>query len=170
MPSKLPVAFIVVATVCTLLVWVISIHFLFPVDLPAVPEDDYLPKVIAASIGGSVGLWVLVFVACLVFRDTIRRRGMWGYNFKRIVCPHCGTRLRRELRFFTWNQWMWGGWTCHECGIELSQYGRPWKQQTPLAKWVVLAAENANERERRLQHQEERIRNLKDQTQRGDAS
>jgi hypothetical protein len=161
MSSKSPVPVFFVTIVCSFLAWVLCVHFFSQEDLGTI-------IVVPIIISFVVGIWM--FLVGLVLRDTIRRRGIFGINFKPVVCPECGTGLRRGITRRSWKEWAYDGWTCHECGLELSQYGRPWKQQPPLAKWAVLAAENANERKRRSQRQEERIRNVKDQTQRGDAS
>lgn len=167
MSSKSPVPVIVVAIVFSLLVWVLFVH----VSSQHVFSQADLPVIMVCPMILSAEVWVIVFFAGLILRDTIRRRGPYGINFKRIVCPQCGARLRRGITSPDWKERWYGGWMCHECGIELSQYGRPWKEQNPLAKWNVLrAAEDANDRKRRSQRQEERIRNAKDQTQRGDAS
>jgi len=165
MSSKSPVPVIFVTITCIFLTWVLCVHLF---DLFS--QEDPL-AIIVCPISLSVCVGIVVFPACLVLRDTIRRRGIWGINFKRIVCPQCGTRLRRGITFPNFKEYAYGGWTCHECGIELSQYGRPWKEQNTLAKWAVLrAAEDTYERKRRPQRRDERIQNVNDQTQRGDAS
>lgn len=161
MSAKSPVFVIVATLFCSLLACLICVHLFSQEDLVAI---------IVCPISLSVSVGIFVFFAALALRDTIRRRGMYGINFRRIVCPQCGTRLRRGITNPDWKELCYGGWTCHECGIELSQWGRPWKVQNPLAKWAILAAKDANERKPRLQRRDERIHNTNDQTQRGDAS
>jgi hypothetical protein len=162
MSSKSPIPVIFVAFVCSLLAWVIFVHIF---------SQALLPVIMVCPIILSAAGWVYGFFAGLTLCDTIRRRGMFGINFKRVVCPRCGIRLRRGITFPSHKELLWGGWTCHECGLELSHWGRPWKEQNTLAKWAVLrAAEDANERKRRPQRQEERIRNGNDQTKRRAAS
>jgi hypothetical protein len=150
------------AIVCSLLAWVIFVHFF--------SQEDFI-GIIVCPIALSLPVGISAFFGGLILRDTIRRSGMWGINFKRIVCPQCRTRLRRGITFPSWKESCYGGWTCHECGLELSQWGRPWKEQNTPAKWAVLrAAEDVNEQKRRLRPQDERILNMNDQTQRGEAS
>lgn len=126
---------------------------------------------IVAGIFGVLIWGVLIVFGSLMLRDTIRQRGKWGINFKRAVCTQCGTPMPMVRKPANWRQALWGGGTCPECGFELDKWGRPIAEQTTLAKWAVLrAAEDAQEREHRPQLGHERIRNVKDQTQRGEAS
>ncbi len=159
MSAKSPV---VVATFCTVLLWVPPVVLL--------SGDRPLPIMILFTML-AVPVWIAVFFGSLTVRDTIRQRGMFGVNKGPVVCPQCGTLSRRGMMFPDWKEICYGGWTCHECGIELSQYGRPWKQQNTLAKWAVLqAAEEGEENRHRSESADERIREANDQTQRGDVS
>ena len=123
-----------------------------------------------AGIVCSVLLFGLLAVgAVLVIRDTIRQRGNWGINFKQAVCTQCGTPMPMVRKPANWRQAMWGGGTCPECGFELDKWGRPVEGQNAPAKWKVLrAAEEAEEREYRPKRRDERIRDVNDQTQRGE--
>lgn len=114
--------------------------------------------------------WSFVFFFGLIMRDTIRRGGRWAINLKLSVCPQCGTSLR-TMRFLIWLQRTFGCWTCHECGFELTKWGRPVKKQNSLARWAVLRtlgyiAKHGN----RPQRRDERIQKGNDQKQRGDVS
>jgi hypothetical protein len=149
-----------VAIACGVLVWAFFVVFM---------AGEPLVAGIVVSIALGAVVWWCVFTAGLVVRDSIDRRGMWGINFKRRVCSQCGTPMRR-LTHPTWREVAYGGWTCHECGLELNQFGRPWKTQVTLAKWAVFrAAGDTDEREHWPRLGEERIQNVNDQTQRGDA-
>jgi len=164
MSAKPPIPLMVVALVCGVVAW-------SPLAVLILASEKPWLEPMLLSLLLVVAVWVVVFLAGLVLRDTIRQRGAFGINFfKRIVCPQCGTPLRRGITILDWKELYYGGWTCHECGIELSQWGRPWKVQNPLAKWAVLAAEDANQHSLRPQRRDERIRNVNDQTQRGDVS
>ena len=111
---------------------------------------------------------VLAVFSVLVIRDTVRKRGKYGINFKRAVCTHCGTPLPGIRIPTSWHQAAWGGWTCAQCGFELDKWGRPAEVQKKLSKWAVLrAAEEVSELQHQ-QHQDERIQKLNDQMQRGD--
>jgi hypothetical protein len=163
MSAKPPVSVFPMASVCGLVAWVIFVHLL---------SEEELLVILVLPIVWSLPVWTIVFFAGLTLRDTIRQRGIFGINFfKRIACPVCSTRLRRGITIPDWKEVYYGGWTCYECGIELNQFGHPWKEQNTVAKWAVLrAAEDTNERKRRRRHQEERIRDVKDQMQRGEIS
>ena len=66
----------------------------------------------------------------LVVRDTTRKQGNWGINLQSVSgaplqCPSCATpiptvRVPKNLR-----QFLWGGWTCSGCGVELDKWGKP---------------------------------------------
>jgi hypothetical protein len=86
-------------------------------------DDD--PKVLVALLVPA-GLLFLALTAgaVLVVRDTIRRRGNWGLNFKNPTCPLCGqppsaVRVPKNMR-----QALWGGTTCGNCGLEYDKWGR----------------------------------------------
>jgi hypothetical protein len=105
-----------------------------------------------------------------VIRDTIRQRGNWGINLKQAVCTQCATPMPMVRKPANWRQALWGGGTCPECGFELDKWGRPVEGQTAPAKWKVLRSVEEDERiERRPQRRDERIREVNEQTQRGDA-
>ncbi|HMP61379.1 MAG TPA: hypothetical protein PKD86_18720 [Gemmatales bacterium] len=88
------------------------------------------------------GLLLVVFLvmgallavgAVLVVRDTLRGRGRWGINFKRLHCPRCGepapfVRVPRHAR-----QAEWGGHTCSACGTEFDKWGQPVADESAAA-------------------------------------
>lgn len=115
-----------------------------------------------------VGL--LTVGAVLVIRDTIRQRGKWGLSLKIPDCEQCGTRMPAVRVPTSWRQAMWGGWTCPECGLELDKWGRPVEGHSAPAKWKALRAAEDDEERRRPRRRDERIRDVDDQTQRGDAT
>jgi hypothetical protein len=66
----------------------------------------------------------LAIGSALIVRDTLRGRGRWGIPLQPAHCPECGRpavglRWPRNIR-----QWLWGGWTCKECGLECDKWGR----------------------------------------------
>jgi hypothetical protein len=66
-------------------------------------------------------------VFSLVVRDTIRREGKWGVNFKSLAgadCPGCGAELPAVRVPKNFRQTLWAGWTCDECGCEIDKWGR----------------------------------------------
>lgn len=85
------------------------------------------PEEWAAAIGAFAVLGGLLFLGILVVRDTVRRTGKWGINFRGLAgaeCPRCdapvpAVRVPKNRR-----QTLWGGWTCDECGCEIDKWGR----------------------------------------------
>lgn len=125
--------------------------------------------VVALIIFGVLFSTAIAFGTVLVIRDTIRQRGKWGINLKPSVCIECDTPMPTFRKPASWRQAMWGGWTCAECGFELDKWGRPTEGQNNLAKWAVLrSASKTEEGEYPAHNRDERIRQVNDQTQRGD--
>jgi hypothetical protein len=101
------------------------------------PTLDFVLMIVLTSVG------ILIFAALavggyLVARDTIHRRGRWGINSRPGACVKCGepapvVRLPKSVR-----EWLWGGWTCSTCGLELDKWGQPEEQLSPQARWAVL--------------------------------
>jgi hypothetical protein len=66
---------------------------------------------------------LLLSLLALAIRDTRRRSGKWGLNFRRIVCPRCQFQ-QLVIRIPTsWRQYLWGGCTCKKCGCEMDKWG-----------------------------------------------
>lgn len=65
----------------------------------------------------------------LMIRDSIRRRGKWGINFRMADtrCPQCGEPMPVVRVPKNVEQALWGGWTC-ECGCEVNKWGREVEQ------------------------------------------
>lgn len=47
----------------------------------------------------------------------------WGVNVKEVKCPSCGTVQPRVRKPKNMRQFLSGGNTCAECGIEMDKYG-----------------------------------------------
>ncbi len=85
-------------------------------------NDDTTAMLILLPIAGLFVLVLLVGLG-LVIRGTVRRKGNWGINLKLGNCPCCGEptapiRVPKNLR-----QALWGGSTCHNCGLEYDKWG-----------------------------------------------
>ena len=39
-------------------------------------------------------------------------------------CPECGTPMPKFRMPQSARQWLWGGWTCSECGCEVDRKGQ----------------------------------------------
>jgi hypothetical protein len=61
--------------------------------------------------------------AILVIRDTVRRKGRWGVNLRRVHCPACHTIAPVIRPAANPRQALWGGWTCQNCGVEFDKWG-----------------------------------------------
>lgn len=48
----------------------------------------------------------------------------WAINLKRTSCPKCETELPTIRKPANLRQTIWGGWTCQNCGTEVSKTGR----------------------------------------------
>jgi hypothetical protein len=68
---------------------------------------------------------VLLVGLVLVVRDTARRSGRWGINFRPLVCPRCGGAPALPVRVpRSADQALWGGRTCKACGCAIDKWGR----------------------------------------------
>ena len=72
----------------------------------------------------AIVLAVLLIGVGLIIRDTVRRSGRWGINFRRNHCPRCERPLPRIRKPANSRQAMWGGGTCAACGCETDKWGR----------------------------------------------
>jgi len=43
---------------------------------------------------------------------------------RKLRCSSCGTPPPQFRRPKRWHQFLWGGWTCPECGSEMERHGR----------------------------------------------
>ncbi|HJZ56982.1 MAG TPA: hypothetical protein VKE74_18580 [Gemmataceae bacterium] len=89
--------------------------------MPTLPEEW---AVLIVVLGLFAGLLVL---GALVLRDTIRKDGRWGINFKSLAgaeCPNCDAPLPAVRKPKNFQQVLWGGWTCPECGCQIDKWGR----------------------------------------------
>lgn len=121
-----------------------------------------------AAITFPVLLGGILLILGLMLRDTIRQRGNWGINVKRVVCTQCGTPMPMVRKPANWRQTLWGGGTCPECGFELDKWGRPIEGQNTPAKWNILRAiEEEEPIERRPKRRDERIREANNRMQQG---
>jgi hypothetical protein len=66
---------------------------------------------------------VLTVGMALVIYGTLARN-RWGINPDAVSCPHCNTPLPQARRPRSFQQAMWGGWTCPACGAEADKWGR----------------------------------------------
>ena len=51
------------------------------------------------------------------------RKGNFGMNFEDVFCPDCGAKMPKSRIPKSWDQALWGGWTCSLCGCLMNKYG-----------------------------------------------
>jgi DNA-directed RNA polymerase subunit RPC12/RpoP len=75
-------------------------------------------------------LWVPLILAvslavgfALVLIDTVRRSGRFGINLDLPNCPRCGHQVRAVRIPKSIPQFLWGGYTCTQCGTEIDKWG-----------------------------------------------
>jgi hypothetical protein len=66
-----------------------------------------------------VPLGLLLAVFTLVVISTIRRKGRFGINLQKVLCPKCGSAAPAIRQSANLSQTLWGGWSCPQCGIEI---------------------------------------------------
>jgi len=86
-----------------------------------VMDGDWV--VIVGAVVAIAMVLVLAAGGVLVVRDSIRRRGRWGLNFRHVQCPRCGTPAPAIRKPRNRRQMLWGGCTCEECGLEYDKWG-----------------------------------------------
>ncbi len=128
-----------------------------------------MPDTTAAILVISLGLVVFGLLAAgafLVARDTIRQRGRWGICLSQPKCLKCGEPAPKVRVPANWNQSLWGGWTCAECGFELDKFGHPVEDQPFPAKWSAKLEEDDRPRARK-DEPDARLRKPSDDARRG---
>jgi hypothetical protein len=67
----------------------------------------------------------LITGVVLMVRDTKRQRGVFGINTSAPVCARCDSPAPMVRAPANFRQFLWGGWTCQRCSLELDKWGRP---------------------------------------------
>jgi hypothetical protein len=75
-----------------------------------------------AIIALIVGVSVAALPCWLVIRFWTQS-GKMGINVKEVVCPECGCEFPKVRKPVNIRQFLWGGWTCRNCGTETDKYG-----------------------------------------------
>jgi hypothetical protein len=69
---------------------------------------------VVAIIGG---VWFLV--------SQTRKKGRYGIGeILNNKCPRCATAMPAVRAPASWQESLWGGWTCPNCGCKVDKYGR----------------------------------------------
>jgi len=80
-----------------------------------------IPGVIGGVVGGVVAVIAVIMMSYFAWR--------------KVQCPNCGTKPPLYRMPKNWQQLLWGGWTCSECGAEMNRQGKL-KNAPPSTKEV----------------------------------
>jgi len=59
----------------------------------------------------------------LVVYGTVAKN-RWGISLEEVSCPRCNKLLPKVRKPRSLREFMWGGWTCPNCGVEVDKWGR----------------------------------------------
>ena len=48
----------------------------------------------------------------------------FGINLKRVTCPKCGLEQPNVKILKSWEEALFGGYTCSHCGCKMDKYGK----------------------------------------------
>jgi hypothetical protein len=79
----------------------------------------------------------LAGVLLMIATDTAGRSGKWGLNLnsiwdvvagkgllRKVACPTCGREQERRRNPGSLSEFLWGGWTCPNCGTSMDKWGK----------------------------------------------
>jgi DNA-directed RNA polymerase subunit RPC12/RpoP len=88
-------------------------------------SDSNLNSAIVGAITGGVAV-VFLFVIGRKKKLKIDEGSKMGLNLSGdLKCPNCGTPAPAVRRPKNFRQFMWGGWTCANCGKEFDKWLKP---------------------------------------------
>ena len=70
--------------------------------------------------------WLIVIggAVCILIILTIKKNKKWGINLDfNNHCPKCGISLPTIRKPTSVKQFMWGGWSCNNCGCQIDKWG-----------------------------------------------
>jgi len=70
-------------------------------------------------------------------------RSKWGINLSEVRCPKCGLKMPRIRKPTSFQQALWGSWTCPQCGTAVNKYGaapRAYRKCPACAEEVLVEA------------------------------
>ncbi len=81
--------------------------------------------IIGVVLLGAVGLGVLGVVLLVTLIRGTQQKTALGINLSPPnACPKCARPLPKVRVPTNARQFLWGGWTCAGCGVELDKWGR----------------------------------------------
>jgi hypothetical protein len=73
----------------------------------------------AIATGDGLEMTLTVVVAALLVKSN------FGFTFEPVACPRCRVPVPRWRKPRNAQQFLWGGHTCHNCGLNIDKWGRP---------------------------------------------
>ena len=55
-------------------------------------------------------------------------KGKFGINLESVNCPQCGEEQSKIRKPKGWNEILWGGSTCKNCGCKMDKFGKERKK------------------------------------------
>ena len=78
-------------------------------------------------------IYFLTAVAVATVGYGILTKSKWGINVEPVKCPNCRTSAPVWRKPTSFNQMMWGGHTCSQCGTEMDKWGHEIARPTNTA-------------------------------------
>ncbi len=66
----------------------------------------------------------LIIVGVRVLKWLFSSKSKWGVNTARVECFKCGATAPIVRKPANLKQFLWGGWTCTNCGSEMDKWGK----------------------------------------------
>ena len=79
---------------------------------------------LVGGIGGGLGVFILIIIARMT-KLRIGEGSRWGVNGADVKCPECDNPFPTFRIPKNFQQAMWGGWTCKQCGEEFDKWLKP---------------------------------------------
>jgi hypothetical protein len=107
-------------------------------------SSNFLRVVTIAAVANKV-TFLLIVVGCVllcgamitIVIQTKNCAGRWGLNLnsirgilkgkpllRKVVCPECGREQKDFRRPTKPTEFLWGGWTCSNCGTSMDKWGK----------------------------------------------
>src|SRR5262249_49329616 len=114
--------------------------------LAAEPRADDIPwgEKIMVIVTAVIMLAALLCGSVLVPRPPAPRHGKWAINGPATFCPNCDEAAPTVRKPANFQQALWGGWTCRECGCEYDKWGRRVHCPKCTAEMPVVARPKAS--------------------------
>ncbi len=94
-----------------------------PAQISAVSDNNGIGA-LAIELIKPIGYAAILIILLVFFRKAGKDKSRWGLNFKRVVCPICGTKQPIIRTPKDSDEALWGGTTCPKCQTKLDKFGR----------------------------------------------